>query len=220
MGQCGNGAGGSRSWSYSSPQDNVQRHNEPICEWPGPLPLRSLARALKCHLDCDAFANACVPPGNILGQISPETQQASFGNQGDGTSQLTLQAMVSPQGPTIPSSPNTPFPPLFYSGVISSPMPGSGLPPNLSPASGHRSPGMAVRPTLPIAGAQSGADPAVPPLPAAHHNGPAAVRKGWEHNEAASTALFREPSQLLGKKGRRKKKRGVGGEDTPPPPLG
>ena len=71
---------------------------------------------------------------------------------------------------------------------------------------------MAVRPTLPIAGAQSGADPAVPPLPAAHHNGPAAVRKGWEHNEAASTALFREPSQLLRKKGRRKKKRGVGGD--------
>lgn len=79
---------------------------------------------------------------------------------------------------------------------------------------------MAVRPTLPIAGAQSGADPAVPPLPAAHHNGPAAVRKGWEHNEAASTALFREPSQLLGKKGRRKKKRGRGGGKTPPrPPL-
>lgn len=96
------GAGGSQSWSYSFPQDNAQRHKEPICEWLGPLPLCSLVPALKCHLDYDAFTDACIPPGNILGQISPETQHASLGNCDAGTSQLSLQAVVSPQG-DIPS---------------------------------------------------------------------------------------------------------------------
>lgn len=119
--------------------------------------------------------------------------------------------------PAIPSSPNTSLPPLFYSSVISSPMLGNGSPPNPSPAPGHRSPGTAMRPTLPIVGTQSSTDPAVPPLPAAHHNGSAALRKGQEHNEAASTALFREQSQLLGKKGRRKKKKG--NPPLSPPPI-